>query len=528
MSVTVNDVLQLSSFKGAKVIAGNNGLDKVVTSVTVLEYANTTDEHNLIFESIPFIGGELVVTSFASAVKDIDAQLTNIKTLANVGEVGLAVYYVGIILPSIDQRIIDLCNELDFVLICMPENDPSLQYSSAISETMDMIVRDQMNSTNFALDIVEQISRLPHNQQTVDNLLAVTSNRIHASVAILNSEGSLLSAAVWPRNYSLTWNTIIGQVLSERYNRNQTSGYIQDIGWYYCKELKSALNRDLKLVIFSENGELETNMCQQSMEGIRLGLNLWGKDHEKVGREELLKAILQDEPIKMRRLGAIFNIDVGAINEAWIIHPLSDKNISRKTAEIRTLSGKYMDVCICESYENDVILMPIGTIGLSDVSEWADELKDMCMQDGIEVLLTRCVCLQTTSDVKDAYWDHKQYCMDAQVVFPCKKYLTLQEISFVKKCREIADKGEHNIEYYNFIIEQLSKGKDGEEILATLQTFLLDTNFSITETANRLFVHKNTVKYRLGKAGNILGFRIGEMPNSENVMVSMALMRLLK
>ncbi|MEI3100909.1 MAG: helix-turn-helix domain-containing protein [Oscillospiraceae bacterium] len=35
----------------------------------------------------------------------------------------------------------------------------------------------------------------------------------------------------------------------------------------------------------------------------------------------------------------------------------------------------------------------------------------------------------------------------------------------------------------------------------TLTVFLLDKNSSITDTAAHLFVHKNTVKYRLHKAG---------------------------
>ena len=40
MSVTVEDLLKLPSLGGAKVAAGKSGLKKVVTSISVLEYAN--------------------------------------------------------------------------------------------------------------------------------------------------------------------------------------------------------------------------------------------------------------------------------------------------------------------------------------------------------------------------------------------------------------------------------------------------------------------------------------------------------
>ena len=62
----------------------------------------------------------------------------------------------------------------------------------------------------------------------------------------------------------------------------------------------------------------------------------------------------------------------------------------------------------------------------------------------------------------------------------------------------------------------------------TLSAYLLDENSSVTQTAEHLFVHKNTVKYRLQKADNLLGFRVGDIPQSKNLLYALALRRILQ
>lgn len=78
------------------------------------------------------------------------------------------------------------------------------------------------------------------------------------------------------------------------------------------------------------------------------------------------------------------------------------------------------------------------------------------------------------------------------------------------------------------MLEPILSGKDGADIVRTLTVFLLDRNSSITETAAHLFVHKNTVKYRLQKAGNLLGFHVGDIPQSKNLIYALALRRILQ
>ena len=117
MSVTVEDILELPSLRQAKVLGGAGGLKKVVSSISVLE---ATDPSVLVKEVFPqdkYFGSEIVITGFLNCIHDVDRQCANLIRLAEGGEVGLVLYYVGVYLPYVDQKLIDIANERDFVLI---------------------------------------------------------------------------------------------------------------------------------------------------------------------------------------------------------------------------------------------------------------------------------------------------------------------------------------------------------------------------------------------------------------------------
>ena len=55
----------------------------------------------------------------------------------------------------------------------------------------------------------------------------------------------------------------------------------------------------------------------------------------------------------------------------------------------------------------------------------------------------------------------------------------------------------------------LKKLPDAESLLRTLTFYYLDADCRITETAQAMYLHRNTVKYRLNKVHNLLQVRLG-------------------
>lgn len=169
MSLRISDLMKLPCFLQATVAGGSNGLQKQVSTVSVLEYASADELQENILNSIKFLGGELVISSMADARNDVSAQCTTIRRLADVGEVGIVLFYVGIILPKVDHRLIKLADELAFPIIVMPENRRDLRYSEVIENVMFAIFQEQMSKKLFKDDILERISRLPFYQRSIEN-----------------------------------------------------------------------------------------------------------------------------------------------------------------------------------------------------------------------------------------------------------------------------------------------------------------------------------------------------------------------
>ncbi len=527
MSVTIEKIMTLPSLRRAKVLAGKNCLDRIISSISVLEYSNTTETQRELFDHIEFFGSELIITSFASIVDDVEAQCENIRRFASVGETGMILYYVGLLLPKVDKRLIDLADELGFVLICMPENDPSLRYSDVICEVMDMVTLDRLNNPTFALDLLDQMSRLPTHQRTIDTMLRIVSDRLRATAVITDAKGQVLSAVGWPRDMKARWVDWMKQLppgLDEEPMELECDYPL----WIYQKKYQTELHLNVRLLVFSEGRKLEPTLWKQAVDGVRLAMNLWGRDHDQIGLLELVRSIIQDEPIKMRRLADIYKIDVAALSDMWIIHGGEKVDLAPWLEELRELSGQYANVSICELYEGDILIFPVGSASLQDANAWAQALLQFFEQKHIPAVLTRCAGLQNTADVKDAYLANQSFVGDAQAIFPTHRFFTLPEIMFAKQCRNMTEAGEDRIQAYLSLLRSISTGRDGEDILSSLAVFLLDEHNSVTDTAARLFVHKNTIKYRLQKTGDLLGFRIGEMPSSQELIYALAIRRLLR
>ena len=167
MSVTVADLLKLPSLRQAKVIGGAKGLWKTVSSISVLE---SVDPGVLVQEVFPhdkYSGSEIVITGFLNCIEDVDRQCSNLLRLIEGGEVGLVLYYVGVYLPRVNPRLIEIANAHDFVLICMPEGQRHLRYSDLITDVTECIYRDRAANVSLVSDILARISTVPHHQQSV-------------------------------------------------------------------------------------------------------------------------------------------------------------------------------------------------------------------------------------------------------------------------------------------------------------------------------------------------------------------------
>ena len=135
MSITVRDCLSLPSLSAAKLVAGHQGLDSVVKTISVIEFDDYEDDF--------FVPDEIVITSFYSVKGDVDEQCRILEHSKKSGDVAVVLFYSDIIMNGIDSRLLDTANRICLPLIVLPENNISLKYSDVISDVMEAVVLDK-------------------------------------------------------------------------------------------------------------------------------------------------------------------------------------------------------------------------------------------------------------------------------------------------------------------------------------------------------------------------------------------------
>ena len=101
--------------------------------------------------------------------------------------------------------------------------------------------------------------------------------------------------------------------------------------------------------------------------------------------------------------------------------------------------------------------------------------------------------------------------------------LSIAEIRTVQQMMTCLQAGEEAIQQRLAVIQPL---KESEQLM-TLGTFLLDASSDFNECGERLFVHKNTVKYRISKINEALGYDMTNAAEAYEVYLAMILYRLV-
>ena len=170
MKLTVKDVMKLEPLTSGKVIAGYKGLSNIVTSVSVLEVPKAT---------VFLKEGEIEISAFYSIVDSVDAQLDVIRALKKCNSSGLILCHVGLILNSVSQPLIDLCNELDFPLILA---SPHIAYIDIISHILDSLLQTQNQKLAHAMRIYDKMTSLLLEEKDFDDIIATLSKLINRPV----------------------------------------------------------------------------------------------------------------------------------------------------------------------------------------------------------------------------------------------------------------------------------------------------------------------------------------------------------
>lgn len=529
MSITVRDCLTLPSLRDAKVVAGHAGLDQYVAYVDVLEYAKVfamTDQL--------FLNNGLIITAFTSVKDDVEAQCKAIRRLHEVGEVGIILYYVGIYMTCVDQRLIDIANELSFPVIVMPENSYSLRYSEVSVEIMQRIFEERNNVERFVPDIIRQISKMRERQRNIGSILRLVSDRCHYSFLLLNQDGRQCSMATWPM-------TIDSELLATVYELVEAQEmypytfFWNDCGYTICKNsFKTQLNEEFYIFTLAASDSINENAIAQVVEILQSSSEIWNIDLRRTVQDDLVRMILNEQNGEAHRVAKALHVDLKPMRIMWVISPLPAKREaysseigSKIKYELKEYLKDYQKKCIVDTFDSSVVAFMEDSKHLELDRELDQSFIDFLSERHPDMALVWCGGLDTVKDAQLVYIQFEEHFDTACLIYPNKMVFTQRELNFASNCYEIAH-GDLTIRNKLLLtLRPLQDSRDAQDMLETLSTYLIDTDKNIVKTSKILHLHESTVKYRLNKIKLKLGYDIAEMPGMYTLYQALAVNRLL-
>lgn len=537
MGFTVEDAMRLPSLRNAKLAGGKAGLKNNVFGINVFDFKLSENLQDRFFaKDDRHLSNQIVITSFSFMQDDEALQCKYLRKLCEIGESALVLYYVGVIVKTLSDRLVATADEIGFPLIVMPIGRIDLRYGDLISEVSASVLSDRIHyNGSLVTDIIGQVSRLPSEKQTIDSVLTLLSGKLRVNVVLTDSSLNELGCAQWPSNDLNLIDLMTEENVSHHIKRRKVFAPIEGSYIWFVPIHDRGVD-PMRLFLIEEGTVLDDILVEMAKQTVQLAVELWSNRHSAVLTSELVKAIINDEPIRMRRLSEVLNIDIKSIHTTWIIR-CTDGRSSFSDEMIKSVRGTM------NSLDSEIILEPYRTpLGTSDDlilffrNPLDAKLLDDCSKSIIynlhslgceHVYLTMLDYKATTAHVRKAFaiWNETE--ATARAVFPNLEIFHESEIELVRQCNEVIKLGEASIAAATGCLDGLDERHGSDEFLKTLEVYYLDADMNMQTASEILGVHKNTIKYRINMVCDALGHSVSNPVTTSRLTIALAIRRLL-
>ncbi|WP_077623646.1 PucR family transcriptional regulator [Sediminibacillus massiliensis] len=512
----VSEVLNIPALEGCHLIAGESGTSREILHV------NMMDAPDIARFLKP---NELLVTT-AYHVKDDPEQL--IDLLEAMAEQGCAALGIKTqrFLKAIPERVLDLADKLAFPVIELP-NSTSL--GDIVNQTLSSILDKRTNELRFAIDTHKQFSKHIMSGKGIQKLLENLADLVALPVVLLDSYAKPIAfshtdpnhvhemeslylrnaAALFPNTPFFTFSTIKNrQTFSVFlvYTHEKKAGFLIALGEIHPH------NHSATLTIEQATNVISFELMKENAL----------KQYSRRVRNEFFLNFTEGH----------FSSDEEIVNRAREFQLENDQNYYCAAGKLEvhnavrsyTHNQKEFDT-IYEYIEEELVSLSLSTnlftrgdlcILLFQVKEASKETAEFVqnslqvVQKMIEVRFGRSISFGVSNisrnflNVSEAY-NEAQDALQTGKLSGKSGFIHRYQTKDIMELLRTVPKDDLKEFYYNCLHQFTRAGEDEEQTLLHTLFVYLETHCQISETAKRLFVHRNTVVYRLEKCEELLG-----------------------
>ncbi len=531
MSITLKDLLSLPVMEGAIVRAGTLSLSNTVSGIGIVDQFDIQFNYDELFHTSKYLLGEILLSSYFLTFP-LQVKLDCLHFLSRVGASGILVMNIGMFKEDFEPEVIQTAEALDFPLIQMPSHRHSC--SELITPIMEQILEDRKNQNYWTNIVLEYMASLSAQERSLTLLVDIISQYTHFSIGLYDKNLNLLHGADWAGEdfkplHDANFTISHGEKLSTR--TSYQSAFVSKTGnrYYFTRSPIFFSDPVLRyLTVISKQGAVNQIQFEQVMESIRLYLCIWEKNRSD--KTALCHALIHNEPIKIQSLAKRLSVDIKKIHAVLIF---SMTNRAKKEPDLlRTKLEKHyysQGFTPISEVNGDciVLFLEFPDYEINRYDFFMESEKAFSSYEEIERMMIHAD-YYNPGIYKDLFEEYVAYNAYLHRILPSKKVFNLGELHFCSECAAIASDKKASDHVLTILHPILHAASGADTLLETLETFIIDANGNIDKSAEMLYVHKGTVKYRLKRINEILGFDMRKMPESLTIYKALALYRILK
>ncbi len=520
MSVTLRDCLKLPSLSLGRVIAGHGGLDNIVATVSVMEFDDEEEEDFV-------TPNELLISALYCVKDDVQAQCRMLRQCKNNGDVGLVLFYADMILGSVDERLIELADLLNFPIILLPGKNMGLKYSDVIDDVMEAVFYDQRANRYFISSAMERLAQTVEEKRTPSMLLRYASDYARASFFLCDKEYHIIAHSFWPASNSgdLELARDNFAALLEK-KPTDTAGKSTDEAVFFRTGFTEKKSGELVLCAVSHNDILNSAMMSEVAETLQLFAALWNYNLNLSAKEAVIPALFDGRQELAERICGTMGIDESEYNRliiAEIDEESREEHAERMLNQLRKYFAEESSPLIADLLGTHIVMLSHSD-GQTKSLILEEETSKLFDEDEAIEMYT-CCRMKSLWDTTELLRKYAAVREAMKKIYPYRKRFSTEDVYYVLRVLRVFQSFNAERAYYQSLLEPIVMDREAD-LLKTLSCYLLDARSGLKAASELLFVHRNTVLYRLNKIRSLLGCNLTDMPFAYDIYMAVSLCRL--
>ncbi|WP_077623326.1 PucR family transcriptional regulator [Sediminibacillus massiliensis] len=523
MAITLRQAMKIGGLKQCTVIAGSKGLDRSLDYVTIMEVPDIVRWLK---------GKELMLTSLYPIKDDMEAINNLVKELHDKGTSALAIKPHRFI-DDIPEVILAEADKYDFPILTIPEN---VSYLDILSPVMNVIfdekvvIREDLelayrlldeikNSKGGISQLAETLANLMKHEIRIDSFvpyLKIPSGDDGLSPLTGDQKKELemvqrpVRMSRWNENVKAEQDCLIAPVIIE----GQVLGAITCIG-----VASDFLEVDLAI--------LERADTILSLEFMRKKASYeLEQQYKSHFFKDLLFSQIQYEAAMLEK-GKMYGFDV---DKQYIFTTIEFTKREKGITFISDIMNRLE--LICARIDDDIIIGAVQN-GLYLLYPSAGKKAERIdadlqailgeMQSGVagDIYIGVSRAAKNIGEIRDGYEQAQQAVLLGRNLYKDKHIIYYEELGFYRLLAEIDNVSEVRKFYNESIGSLIEYDKTHDlELVHSLTTYF-NNNESLSKTANELYIHINTMKYRLQRIKMITNLNVKNTEDKLNLQIGL-------